>query len=158
MNWDLIKLKLSGFRISVRLIERIVIGSFYVGCVFLGLMFVAWQYFQPFFHRLEMKDPFRYDQITKDFANLYWISAYQEIRELEAISQMQLYWEGYERFQKQFAEDERFHKETLKKRERELEQTREARKIEHQKQIHKIEYWIRPPSQVPSDLSEQPQT
>ncbi len=27
MNWDLIKLKLSGFRISARLIERIVIGS-----------------------------------------------------------------------------------------------------------------------------------
>jgi len=140
MDWDLIKLKFSGLRISVRMIEQFIIGTFYVGCVVVGCLFVAWQYFQPYFHKLENKDAFRYERISKDISSFHWIRAYQQVRELEAISMEELYGERYGRFQVQFGEDKTFRKDILKKRKEDLEQFRNTRLTQHQDQIHDIHY------------------
>lgn len=140
MDWDLIKLKFSGFRISIRLIEQIIIGSFYVGCLVVGVLFVAWYYMQPYMHSLESKDAFRYKQISKDITNFHWIKAYLEARELETISVEDLHRENYKRFQKQFAEDKNFRKDLLKKRKEELAEFRITRLDQHQDQIHDIHY------------------
>lgn len=140
MDWDLIKLKFSGFRISIRLIERIIIGSFYVACVALGAIFVTWYYFQPYLHELKEKDAVRYKQISKDLTNFHWINAYLEARELEAISMEELYREKYNRFQKQFTEDKKFRKNILKKRKEELAEFRTTRLDQHKDQIHDIRY------------------
>lgn len=140
MDWTRFKFKLPKIRFSVYLLERLIIGSFYVSLLLIGFAVMSYFYLQPYFQTLKNKDAFRYQEAVGEFKSLHLIEAYRQFQALDEIDPKALYLERYERWQKQYKQDPKFRIEQERERKAVMEKAREARLEGHAKAIGNIRY------------------
>lgn len=140
MDWSRFKPRLPKIRFSVLLLEKLIIGSFYVAVVLAVTGTVGYFYYQPYLKTLQIKDRHRYEEAIEEFKELHFIEAYRRLKVLEALDMNELYQERYKRWQNRYRKDRQFRAEQERERKNVMEKAREARLERHKKSYKDIEY------------------